>query len=103
MLPSHLRCPELVYVSFFILFYHHLCSFFCLFVSVGLGNMGREKEPPFSSPATKRQEKEKDHETDKRGFEEEPSPGVRLLEGHVPHPTNFKVHPNLHHQKTFLK
>ena len=101
MLP--LRGPELVYVSFFILFYHHLCSFFYMFVSVGLGNMGREKEPPFSSPATKRQEKEKDHETDKRGFEEEPSPEVRLLEGHVPLPTKFKAHRDLLHHKTLFK
>jgi len=70
---------------------------------MGCGNIGREKEPPFSLPATKRQEKEKDHETNKRGFEEEPSPGVRLLEGHVPHPTKFKAHPDLLHHKTLFK
>lgn len=37
-------------------------------------NKGREKEPPFSLPEVKQTGKEKDQETKKNGFKEEPSP-----------------------------
>jgi hypothetical protein len=73
-LPSGLLCSGPVYFSFFIRFYLHLCSFFCLFVPIGHWNKGREKEPPFSLPEVKQTGKEKDHETKKNGFKEEPSP-----------------------------
>ena len=53
-------------------FFHSFLSsslFFLLFVRIyGYRKKGREKEPPFSLPAIKRQEKEKDHETHKAWF-----------------------------------
>ena len=84
------------FVSIFIFVLSSVCSY------LRVSEKG-EKEPPFSSPAIKRQEKKKITKHTKRGFEEEPSPGASPLEGHVPHPTKFKVHPNLLHPKTFFK
>ena len=50
------------FVSIFIFVLSSVCSY------LRVSEKGREKEPPFSSPAIKRQEKEKDHETHKAWF-----------------------------------
>jgi len=63
----------------------------------------RERASVFFICRKKSRKKEKDYETRKCGFEEEPSPEVSLLEGHVPLPTKFKAHPDLLHQKPLFK
>lgn len=50
------------FVSIFIFVLSSVCSY------LRVSEKGREKEPPFSSPAIKRQEKEKKHETHKEWF-----------------------------------
>ena len=101
--PSRHRSPEPGFFSLFIRFYLHLCSFFCLFVSTGIGKKGERKSLRFLHRQPKGRKKKKITKHTKRGFEEEPSPEASPLEGHVPHPTKFKVHPNLLHPKTFFK
>ena len=66
--PSRLRSPEPGFFSLFIRFYLHLCSFFCLFVSTGIGKKGERKSLRFLHRQSKGRKKKKRHETHKAWF-----------------------------------
>ena len=57
--PSRLRSPEPDFFSLFIRFYLHLCSFFCLFVSTGIGKKGERKSLRFLHRQSKGRKKKK--------------------------------------------
>ena len=65
--PSRLRSPESDFFSLFIRFYLHLCSFFCLFVSTGIGKRERKRASVFFT-GNQKAGKRKRHEARKAWF-----------------------------------
>ena len=64
--PSRLRSPEPDFFSLFIRFYLHLCSFFCLFLSTGIGKKGERKSLRFLHRQSNGRKKKKSTKHTKR-------------------------------------